>query len=121
MTLKPSKTALLIAAMATAVTLTSFSTASAQQPQWVSADAETVDMLLVQTIWRLNALRADDLQQWTLLRRLTAAAAEASGETGANWPVRLARLDLATPDGEVEEAELRDRALDLGFDRVGRQ
>ncbi|MEM7808565.1 MAG: tetratricopeptide repeat protein [Planctomycetota bacterium] len=79
-----------------------------------AADAETVDMLLVQTIWRLNALRADDLQQWTLLRRLTAAAAEAIGETGANWPVRLARLDLAKPDGEVEEAVLRDRAIDLG-------
>ncbi|MEL6888943.1 MAG: hypothetical protein AAFO86_09555 [Pseudomonadota bacterium] len=45
MQLKPSKTALLIAAMATAVTLTSFGTASAQQPQWVSADAETVEVI----------------------------------------------------------------------------
>lgn len=44
MTLKPSKTALLIAAMATAVTLTSFGTANAKA-HWVSADAETVEVI----------------------------------------------------------------------------
>ncbi|MEO0503457.1 MAG: hypothetical protein AAFZ14_09030 [Pseudomonadota bacterium] len=44
MTLKPSKTALLIAAMATAVTLTTFGTANAKA-HWVSADAETVEVI----------------------------------------------------------------------------
>lgn len=44
MTPKPSKTALLIAAMATAVTLTSFGPASAKA-YWVSAEAESAEVI----------------------------------------------------------------------------
>ena len=44
MTPKPSKTALLIAAMATAVTLTSFGPASAKA-YWVSAEAENAEVV----------------------------------------------------------------------------
>ena len=44
MTIKLPKTALLIAAMATAVTLTSFGPASAKT-YWISADAETAEVV----------------------------------------------------------------------------
>lgn len=53
MTPKPSKTALLIAAMATAVTLTSLSPASAKA-YWVSADAETAEIVPINAKFKVK-------------------------------------------------------------------
>ena len=60
-----------------------------------------------------------DAGAWRAARQSVAALAEAAGDAGARWAVRLAALDLNRPGGRVDEAQLRESALTLG--RVARQ